>query len=496
MTRANHNFDGWYKEAAFTNPWNFGTDTVTMDTTIYAKWIPVYTITTGTFTSGSVSPSPAAAVAGTTITLTVTPSEGYVLRSGSLMYNSMVITSGPPYTFTMPAANVTISAVFVDEAASWDDEDFGVGASIGYQSFTASNPANALDTYISGIATSGNYAITVEGTQHTLNPITMADGVKISLRGSGTITLAANGSIFTLGYAANKLILRGPALIGKNSNNTVLVNVGAGELVMHAGEIKGNSRTSSNSTIRGGGVGVQSGGTFTMNGGSINGNTYDTTNYANGGGVGLTGGTFTMNGGSIENNITRWGGGVYIDSGTFIMNGGTISGNKVQNTYDTKGGGIFGSNFVMNGGTISNNEAIGASAIGGGVFGSNFVMNGGTISGNTSTANGKGVYGGNFTMSGDAQISADNAVYLETNLGTSKVIFVHGPLSAAFAAAITPQTTTAGTVLVRGTSDPAYTGTLPDYALTALDAGKFTYLGVNPLDYDDANPAAPAGKIP
>ncbi|WML36689.1 cell wall-binding repeat-containing protein [Clostridium sp. OS1-26] len=31
-------FGGWYKENTCTNPWNFGNDTVTADTTLYAKW--------------------------------------------------------------------------------------------------------------------------------------------------------------------------------------------------------------------------------------------------------------------------------------------------------------------------------------------------------------------------------------------------------------------------------------------------------------------------
>jgi uncharacterized repeat protein (TIGR02543 family) len=31
-------FEAWYKEAACTNPWNFVTDTVTTDITLYAKW--------------------------------------------------------------------------------------------------------------------------------------------------------------------------------------------------------------------------------------------------------------------------------------------------------------------------------------------------------------------------------------------------------------------------------------------------------------------------
>ena len=32
-------FDGWYKEAGCTNKWNFGSDTVSAKTTLYAKWI-------------------------------------------------------------------------------------------------------------------------------------------------------------------------------------------------------------------------------------------------------------------------------------------------------------------------------------------------------------------------------------------------------------------------------------------------------------------------
>jgi len=38
--------EGWYKEQALTNKWNFATDTVTSDITLYAKWDPVfYTVT-------------------------------------------------------------------------------------------------------------------------------------------------------------------------------------------------------------------------------------------------------------------------------------------------------------------------------------------------------------------------------------------------------------------------------------------------------------------
>jgi uncharacterized repeat protein (TIGR02543 family) len=42
--REGYRFAGWYKEAAGTNAWNFETDTVARNTTLYAKWIRVWTV--------------------------------------------------------------------------------------------------------------------------------------------------------------------------------------------------------------------------------------------------------------------------------------------------------------------------------------------------------------------------------------------------------------------------------------------------------------------
>lgn len=38
-------FVGWYKEASCTNAWNFDTDTVGANITLYAKWIRIFTVT-------------------------------------------------------------------------------------------------------------------------------------------------------------------------------------------------------------------------------------------------------------------------------------------------------------------------------------------------------------------------------------------------------------------------------------------------------------------
>jgi len=95
----------------------------------------------------------------------------------------------------------------------------------------------------------------------------------------------------------------------------------------------------------GGGVYVNTGSTFTMNGGTITGNTatgaYDpdklSGNYG-GGAVAISrNSTFIMNDGIITDNFAEVGGGVWVsgksnagvDGSTFIMNGGTIADNKI-----------------------------------------------------------------------------------------------------------------------------------------------------------------------
>ena len=44
--RTSYTFDGWYKERAYTTPWNFTKDVVTANITLFAKWIPAVTPTT------------------------------------------------------------------------------------------------------------------------------------------------------------------------------------------------------------------------------------------------------------------------------------------------------------------------------------------------------------------------------------------------------------------------------------------------------------------
>ncbi|MFC4305217.1 InlB B-repeat-containing protein [Cohnella boryungensis] len=80
-TKAGYTFDGWYKEASTTTAWNFSTDTVSANTTLYAKWTAVIPVTyTVTFDSqgGSTVPSLTSVVAGSTISAPIAPTRsGY-----------------------------------------------------------------------------------------------------------------------------------------------------------------------------------------------------------------------------------------------------------------------------------------------------------------------------------------------------------------------------------------------------------------------------------
>ena len=157
-----------------------------------------------------------------------------------------------------------------------------------------------------------------------------------------------------------------------------------------------------NSDDYSGGVYVESG-SFTMNDGSITGNSAGYSSY--GGGVYVKGFydstiTFIMNSGTISDNFASYGAGVYVASmGSFTLSGGTISGNR----GGVAGGGVFvDGTFTMNNGTISGNHSpIPEYPItkGGGVYvGGTFNMNNGTISDNIGI-NGGGVYvEGTFNM--------------------------------------------------------------------------------------------------
>jgi|GEM_PF-3003177 len=104
-TRAGYTFDGWYKEASLTTPWNFATDTVTAQTTLYAKWVAIvtYTVTfdpnngsntfTQTITQGGFATAPTAPV-----------KPGY-------QFTNWQTTVGTVWNFTTNAVNANLTLI-------------------------------------------------------------------------------------------------------------------------------------------------------------------------------------------------------------------------------------------------------------------------------------------------------------------------------------------------------------------------------------------------
>ena len=130
--KSGHNFGGWYKDSTLQTPWNFANDTVTADTTLYAKWTanppapsyddsdPTYTVSAPAAENGKIAVSPKNASAGSTVTITVKPDSGYVLETISVTDkngNDLNLTDkgNGKYTFTMPASKVEIKATFMED---------------------------------------------------------------------------------------------------------------------------------------------------------------------------------------------------------------------------------------------------------------------------------------------------------------------------------------------------------------------------------------------
>ncbi len=107
-------FAGWY----LTDEEGQMTDTPAPDTmpaydmTMIAKWTPNHysIILNPVMTNGTVD-APADAVMGETVTLTVIPDKGYVLEKLIVDDQAVTVTDGK-YTFTMPAADIVVTATF------------------------------------------------------------------------------------------------------------------------------------------------------------------------------------------------------------------------------------------------------------------------------------------------------------------------------------------------------------------------------------------------
>jgi len=430
-TKTNYSFGGWYKESTLTNEWYFSTDTVNYDIILYAKWNveAIFDLNGGS----GIIPTPYILNEGSNIVLpynTEFSKEGYAFGLWNTQADGNGINYNPGSSYIVNT-NITLYAIWI--------ANYGVitvpGASLSAKlAWLKANAANEKEYIIELIKNENLFSTSLN----------YANNITITLRGIGAtrtishFSTTANMAMFSISSGVTLVLDEEITLQGRNDNTASLVyTYSSGSLIMNTGsKIIGNNidRSIGYSTALGGGV--YNGGTFTMTGGEISGNTITSTSLpgsssANYGGGVYNVGTFIMTGGEISGNtITGYfvnfgGAGVY-SNGTFDMSGGKISGNisSPLNTNPSYGGGVYigGGTFTMSGDSeiSGNTSASTSSSYGGGVSvhgDATFTMSGGKISGNinrinytTSSTNtfGNGVFvdgtlntaGGTFNMTG------------------------------------------------------------------------------------------------
>lgn len=226
--------------------------------------------------------------------------------------------------------------------------------------------------------------ISLSNSIHVTDEVTFKAGRRVQIIGNGhTINFSDNG---TLKVSGAELALSNVCLDGQSQTRHapgVTVESG-GTLKMEKNSCIQNF-TNSASNGSGGGVYAGSGSTMTMNGGTIK-----DCSASDGGGI-YAAGAVVLNGGTISGckavGSYRSGGGIYIDSsGSLTMGGGSIESCTASNW----GGGVFAQGtFELTGGSITHCSALS----GGGVHihSATTTLNGGTIK-DCSASYGGGVY--------------------------------------------------------------------------------------------------------
>ena len=133
-TKEGYTFNGWFTESSGGSQWNFST-AVTENMILYAQWTPVaepdpepeeppysgkysYEISTDIGDNGAISVD-RYATEGDKVTIDVTPDQAYKLDELVVTANGkdveLTANSDGTYTFTMPSADVRITATFAED---------------------------------------------------------------------------------------------------------------------------------------------------------------------------------------------------------------------------------------------------------------------------------------------------------------------------------------------------------------------------------------------
>lgn len=116
-TKEGHTFEGWcYDNNGVNTEWDFETDRAKYTMTLTAQWeANTYNVTVENDGNGTASAAPAPASMGAEVSLTATPNSGYHFKKWEVVSDNVEIEDNK---FTMPAAHVTVKAIFERNASS------------------------------------------------------------------------------------------------------------------------------------------------------------------------------------------------------------------------------------------------------------------------------------------------------------------------------------------------------------------------------------------
>ena len=347
-SKSGYSFGGWYTERNGNGAQFTATTTVSADITVYAKWTASSTNQyTATFDADGGTPATQTRTVGSGASLGSSNMPTVPTKSSYTFGSWWTSRNGGGYRFTAGTtvnSNITVYAKWVESLPS----NLSLEASL---TWLDSNAADGED-YTVTLSEDESFGLKSLSYRYSYGS---GKTVSLTIKGDATersVRLNSRGSLFTVESGVTLTLGNNVTLLGRSDNTKSLVRVNSGgTLIMESGsKITGNTNTvwdyQYSASASSGGVFVY-GGTFTMNGGAISGNT-SSSSYS-GGGVYVYNGTFTMNGGAISGNTASAssfysGGGVYVNYGTFTMSGGAISGNTGYS-----GGGVYVGRTYING---------------------------------------------------------------------------------------------------------------------------------------------------
>jgi len=287
-TKTDYAFGGWYKESGCTNAWNFDTDTVTANVTLYAKWITsVHNITQDTYYTAiqlaldDANSNDVIEVADGTYTETI--------RFNSVKIIILRSVNGQSFTTIIGDDNSGTVICTTDSPDGTTLEGFTI-------THNTSDSGRGISVNVSGNLAVNN--CTIYNNKNNIIPTSYGGGIG----NSGTLTIT--GSTID-----NNLAGHGGGIL----------NYDSGILTINGSTIKNNS-----ANLIGGGIYNE--GTLTITESIISDNRSSVIlpGYF-GGGIHNEKGLLTIIGSTIKNNSSDRGGGIEIKSGTVTIGGGNVS---------------------------------------------------------------------------------------------------------------------------------------------------------------------------